>query len=100
MKYLLVFLILVLAIGANLPDNILARYGLDSTMFTVGLAAVAFTGAIAFHRIGLIIVMLVLAIGANLPESVAMEYNLDRDILLATLIALIIVPFVQRHLDS
>lgn len=99
-KILFVFLVLLLVIGLNAPDNMLVRYGVDATWVTVALAAVALTGAIAFHKIGLVIIMLLLVIGANLPESLATQYNLDRDVLLATLIAMIIVPIVQNQLED
>jgi uncharacterized protein len=99
-KYVFVFFVLLLAVGLNMPDNMLVRFGIDSPVFTIALAVTALTGAIAWRKIGLVLIMLALAVGANLPETVATEYNLDRDILLATLIALIIVPFVQRHLEG
>jgi hypothetical protein len=100
MKWILVLVVSLLAIGINLPDNMLARYGVEPTFLTVALAAIALTGMIVYRKIALVMVMMLLLVGANLPSSVADSWNLDRDILLAALIALIIIPFVQNQLEG
>lgn len=100
-KWALVFLVVCLAIGINMPDNILARYGIEASALTVALAAIALTGMIAYRRMSLIFVMVLLVVGANLPEGTAfMGYSIDRDVMLATLIALIIIPVIQRQLED
>ena len=100
MKWALVFLVVALAVGVNMPDNILARYGFESSALTVALAAVALTGMIAYRKLSLVIFMILLVVGANLPERAMFGYSIDRDVLLATLIALIVIPFVQRQLED
>jgi hypothetical protein len=99
-KWILILLAAALAIGINMPDNMLARHGIDSSLLTVTLAAVAFTAMVAYHKLGLALVMVALLIGANLPESIAQNLSVNRDVLLATLIALIVMPFVQRHIED
>jgi hypothetical protein len=100
LKWALVFLVVALAIGVNMPDNMLVRYGLESSALTVALAAVALTGMIAYRRLGLVFFMVLLVVGANLPERAVFGYEIDREVLLATLIALIIIPFIQRQLED
>lgn len=100
-KWALVFLVISLAIGVNMPDSILARYGIEASALTVALAAVALTGMIAYRRMSLVFVMVLLVVGANLPEGTAiMGYHIDREVMLATLIALIVIPVVQRQLED
>lgn len=100
LKWILVFLVVMLAVGINMPDNMLARYGLESSFLTVALAAVALTGMIAYRNLGLVFAMLLLVVGANLPEGALFGYQVDREVVLATLIALIVIPFVQRQLED
>lgn len=100
LKWIAVFMVILLAVGINMPDNMLARYGVNANFLTIALAAIALTGMIAYRRIGLIFVMMLCLVGANLPEAVAADLNINRDYLLATLIALVIIPFVQRHIED
>ena len=100
MKWVLVFLVITLAIGVNMPDNILARYGFESSALTVALAAVALTGMIAYRKLSLVFIMILLVVAANLPEGALFGFDIDRDVLLATLVALILIPFVQRQLED
>jgi len=99
-KWIAVFMVVLLAVGVNMPENMLARYGVNANFLTIALVAIALTGMIAFRRIGLVFVMMVCLVGANLPEAVATDLNINRDYLLATLIALVIIPFVQRHIED
>jgi len=69
-------------------------------VLTVVLAAIALTGMIAYRNLALVVAMVLLVIGANLPPEFTAGLHIDRDIMLATLIALILAPFVQRHLES
>lgn len=99
-KYTVVFITLLLAIGINLQDNMIARTGFDSGVLTAALVAIALTALLAYRSVTLIVVIMLLVIGANLPADVAAGIHLDRDVLLATLIALLLMPFLQRHLDN
>lgn len=99
-KWIAVFIVIVLAIAINAPDSMLARYGVDVNILTIALSAMALTGVFMFRNVTLIIMMIVLVIGANLPEDVAAQYNINREWMLAALIALVIIPFVQGHLEG
>ena len=100
-KWALVFLVVLLAVGINMPDNILARYGFETSALTVALAAIALTGMIAYRRLSLVFIMVLLVVGANLPSGTEIfGFNIDRDVMLATLIALIVIPVVQRQLED
>ena len=100
LKWALIFFVVVLAIAINAPESMLARYGIDVNILTIALSAMALTGVAMFRSIPLIITMIVLVIGANLPEAVAQDYNINREWMLAALIALVIIPFVQSHIEG
>jgi hypothetical protein len=99
-RWVAVFTVVILAITINMPDNMLARYGIDTNFLVIALAAIALTGMIAYRRLGLLFLMVLLVVGANLPESVTTSFNINREWLLATLIALVILPFVQNHFEG
>ena len=100
-KWALVFLVVLLAIGINMPDNFLARYGVETSALTVALAAIALTGMIAYRRLSLVFIMVLLVVGANLPaDTTILGFHIDRDVMLATLIALIVIPVIQRQLED
>lgn len=100
LKWVGIFLVVVLAVAINAPDSMLTRYSIDANILTIALSAVLLTGVFMFRSIPLIMVMIVLVIGANLPESIAESYNINREWMLAALIALVIIPFVQGHIES
>lgn len=100
LKWVVVFIVIALAIAVNAPDSMLARYGVDANILTIAISAMALTGVVMFRSIPLTVAMIVLVIGANLPEAVAESYNINREWMLAALIALVIIPFVQGHLEG
>lgn len=93
-RFLLVFLVLVMAIGVNMPENMISRLGVNSNYLLVALVAVAITALIVHRRIVLIITVVMLAIGANIPEAYIAQFGIDRDYLIAGLVALVIAPLV------
>lgn len=99
-KYAVVFVTLLLAIGINLQDNMIARTGFDSGVITAALVAIALTALLAYRSVTLVVAIVLLVIGANLPAEVAAGIHVDRDILLATLVALLLMPFLRHHLDG
>jgi hypothetical protein len=77
----------------------IARLGLDANYLLAALAAIAIAGLLVHRRMLLIFLVLLCTIGANLPESVIEHIGIDRDILFATLIALVIVPFIAGKIE-
>ena len=95
-RFILVFFILLLTIGANLSDGFLARLGIDPDVLVVTLVSLAITGLIAYRRLALVVVAVFLAIGANLPEGTALAIGLDPDFLLAALVTLVVMPYASQ----
>ena len=73
--------------------------GLDANYLLAALVAVAITGLIAHRNLLLVVLVLTCTIGANLPEDVINYLGVDRDILFATLIALVVAPFIAGKIE-
>lgn len=85
---------MLLVLGSNLPDNLIARLGFDSGYFLAALVAWVITALIAHRKLALITLVVFIAIGANLPLETAEHLHLNRDVLFAGLVAIIVIPFV------
>jgi len=99
MRYFLVFTILLMIIGVNIPGIMLARLGIDASYLLVALIAWVITGLIIHRRLALIVVVIMLAVGANLPTAIADHMGIDRDYLTATLVVVVLAPYVMTLFD-
>ena len=99
MRFILVFLVLFMSIGVNLPEGIIARMGFEPNYLKAALAAWVITGLTVCHRLALIVLVTLLCIGANLPADWAAQLHINRDALLATLVAIVLTPLFRHHLE-
>ena len=84
--FVLLGLVVMLSIGANLPDDFALvdkRVLLGALVLIVGICLVRYV------RISLVLVTAVLVVGANLPGGMAEEFGIDRSIFLLTLIVMV-----------
>lgn len=96
MKYVALFLVVFISITANLPNGMIARFGVDPNYLIATLAAVVITW-LALNRHVLLVVMVgILCIAANVPEATAARIGYDRDIMLATMVALLLIHPIRR----
>ncbi len=96
LRYVLVFLVTVMAIGVNAPDSMLVRMGLNANALFITLAGIVLAGLIAYRGLAAIVAMLALVAGANMPEALAAQYGINRDYLLATLVAVVCIPIIKK----
>jgi ABC-type spermidine/putrescine transport system permease subunit I len=96
-KFILVFLVLLMVIAINLPQGAIAGLGFDANYLIAVLTALVIAGLVSSQKLGLIVVVVCAAIAANVPREVADSIGYNRDIMLAVLIALVILPFVARQ---
>ncbi|MFQ5468918.1 MAG: hypothetical protein ACE5EH_01295 [Gammaproteobacteria bacterium] len=99
MKFALIFFVLLMAIGINLPDGMIARFGVDPDFLLMSLIALCFTGLVVHRRLALIISVILLCAGANLPADYAVDVGIERDYLTASLMALIFSPYLMRWVE-
>lgn len=97
-KFLLVFVALLLAIGANLSDGFLARIGIDANILLVALGVFVIAGLIANQNLAFIVIVCTVAVAANLPDETARSIGYDPDLMLGLLVGLVLIPFLSRHL--
>ena len=97
-KFILVFTVLLLAIGANLSDGFLARIGLNADIMLVALGIFIVAGLIANQNLAFIVLVCAVAVAANLPEATARSIGYDPDLMLGLLVGLVLIPFLSRHI--
>jgi len=100
MKFLLIFLVVLMSIAINLSDSMIARFGVDPDYLILSLLALVITGLIAHHRLALIILVLLMCVAANLPADYALSLGIDRDLMTAGLVAVVITPYVIRWFEQ
>ncbi len=92
MKYAVFFIVLLVSLGANMPDGVIARLGLEPNyLIALGICAV-FTWLCVGRHTALLVGVAGLSIGANLTAASATSMGIDRDVLAALMIALVILP--------
>lgn len=99
MKSILVFLVVFMTIGVNLPQGMIARLGFNPDYLKVALIAWIITGLVVYRRLALIVLVILLCAGANMPPETAVKLGIDPDIFLATLVGVVIAPYVYRWLE-
>lgn len=94
----LVAVVVLLSIGANLPDAWTDWISFDRRYLLGGLIAVVAVALVRYLKFTLILVIVVLAAGANVPEDIAREFGIDPQISLLGLVAMIVISLSNRLL--
>lgn len=96
--WLLVGVVALLALGANLPEELSAVLSIDRRLLLAGLLAVIAVSLVRYLKFTLILVIAFLSVGANLPEEIAKEFGVDPQIALLALVAMIVVSLSNKAL--
>ena len=94
MKYLLVFIVMLMTIGVNLPEGMIARVGMDPNWLKAALAAWILTALVIHRRLALIVLVVLMSLLINAPFDI----GIDKDILLAGLVAVVLTPYLASWL--
>ena len=94
----LVAVVVLLSIGANLPEEWTAWINFDRRFLLGGLIAVIAVALVRYLKFTLILVIVALAAGANVPEDIAREFGIDPQISLLGLVAMIVISLSNRLL--
>ena len=97
-KFALVFFTLSICIGINLPEGVLASYGIDQNILMMAMIAYLIPGLVRHTNIALIVLILGLAIAVNVPFEFAESVGYDPKLMLVALIALTILPLTVRQI--
>lgn len=92
----LVALVTILAIVANLPDEVAARYELNQSYLLIALVVVLMFSLLRYVRFGLVLTTTILIIGANLPKHLANEWNVQPEIMLFALCIMVGIVGINK----
>jgi len=93
-----VIVVILLSIGANIPNDWTNSINLDRRYLLGGLIAVVGVALVRYLKFTLILVIVALAAGANLPADIAREFGIDPQISLLGLVAMIVISLSNRVL--
>ena len=94
-----VFLILVVILGDNLEDNMIARLGITASYGYAAGAALIGTALIAGRNIFIIAAIVMFSISANMPADFSLNFGFDRDYYADLMMAIVLQPFLVRVLE-
>lgn len=94
----LVVLVVLLAIGANLPTTITEKFYVNNNLLLAALAGIVVVSLVRYLKFTLLLVVVILAIGANLPGQLAAELGVDKHLFIVALGAMVCVSFANKYL--
>lgn len=95
MKFILVFVVVLMTIGVNLPEGVIARLGMDPNWLKAALAAWIIAALVSHRRMALIVLVIFMSLIVNLPVDV----GVDKDILLGSLVAVVVTPYLAKWIE-
>lgn len=96
-KFVIALLLSAVSFATNADNNLIVRIGLESNGLTITLASVLLAGLLAIRHSAWVGGSLLLLILANLPDSAINP--IVRDAFAALFVAVLVIPFVQRHIE-
>lgn len=94
----LLFLVLLMAVAANLPEGMAEAYSIEKRYLLMALTGVVAVSILRYARFTLILITFILAIGANLPKQLAEAFGVDTSIMFFTLVVMVVVAVANRFL--
>ena len=95
----LLLLVALMALAANLPEDVAAAYSIEKKYLLMALTGVIVVSILRYLRFTLVLMTVVLAVGANLPAELASRFNIEPSIMLFTLLVMIVIAAVNRFLN-
>lgn len=95
----LLLLVALMALAANLPEDIAATYSIEKKYLLMALTGVIAVSILRYLRFTLVLMTVILAVGANLPAELAARFNIDSSIMLFTLLVMVVAAAVNRFLN-
>lgn len=90
-EWVIVGLVILISVGANLPEDVAANWGINRNYLLFGLAIVVAVALLQYLRFSLFLVVVVMAIGANLPGDMAAKLNVSSTAMLVGLVAMVAI---------
>lgn len=102
-EWVLVGMVGMIAVLANLPEDVIDRVGVRVDYLVITLAAVVFVALLLYMRFTFFLIVILLVIGANLPGQYAERLNISRVPLLLALgmmVGISLINHIVRILPS
>jgi hypothetical protein len=96
--WLLVALVVLLSIGANLPEEWTDLLYIDRRYLLAALLLVVAIALVRYLKFALLLAVVILAVGANLPQDMAEEFGVDPQIMLLGLVAMVVISLSNKFL--
>lgn len=97
-EWFLVFVVALMSVSANLPDDLAQRWSIDRHLLLIALTVTVVFALFRYLKFMLFLVVSIMAVGANLPTELASRIGVDPLILLISLGALIVLSFFNYML--
>lgn len=91
----LLLIVSLMALGANLPANIIGNV-LDHNLLLIALVATVFISLFRYLKLMLFLTVSVLSIGANLPDQLATQLEISRTVMIFATGVLVIVALLYK----
>lgn len=91
-------LVLLISVGANLPDAVAQRIYINPQYLVLALLVLVAVSLVRYLKFALLLVVVILTIGANLPGQIAEEFGVDKSLLLSGLVLMLTVSFANKFL--
>lgn len=88
-EWLIVGLVILISVGANLPDDLTSSWGVNRDYLLLGLIATVVVALLQYLKFSLFLVIVVMAIGANLPGDMAAKLNVSPTAMLIALVVMV-----------
>ncbi len=95
-EWVLVGMVGMIAVLANLPEDVIERVGVRVDYLVITLAAVVFVALLLYMRFTFFLIVILLVIGANLPGQYAERLNISRVPLLLALGLMVGVSLINH----
>ena len=91
-RYIASFIIILLSLGINIGQHLLAQLNIDRNYLLLTLVAITIAGLLAHSHLFFIVLICGLTVAINLPIEMLIQNNINPEYLFATLLAVIIAP--------
>jgi hypothetical protein len=95
-RFIMVFFMLMLSVGINFGQHTKLSQNFNSSYLALTLLALVITGLLAHRHLFFIVLVAGLSFAINLPQEFLRQYYINSDLLLATLVAMILLPVFMK----
>jgi hypothetical protein len=100
MKIVISSVAIFLSIGILLARETLARLGLESHYLLIAIGALLVTVLLSQRSIFLTGTVFLLCLAINIPSELLGSLQIDKDIMIASLLAIVILPLVYNIINK